>query len=94
MKVIDDEIISLTSEAYKYAQDVLKQKEKELHRLAKALIEHESLNAEEVKKVVAGQTLSKPKETPKNDKNHPLPGNSTIPSLQLQERFSSPSQKN
>ncbi len=93
MKVIDDEIIALTSNAYKYAQDLLKQREKELHRLAKALMEHESLSAEEVKKVVSGQTLSKPKESshpPKNDKNHPLPA---LPSLQLSVKQDHPSVK-
>jgi ATP-dependent metalloprotease len=36
---------------------LLKSKEEELHRLAHALVEHETLDAEEVRKVIKGEPI-------------------------------------
>jgi len=39
------------------ATTLLKEKEDELHRLAHALVEHETLNLEEVRKVIRGEPI-------------------------------------
>ncbi|TPX36530.1 hypothetical protein SmJEL517_g01371 [Synchytrium microbalum] len=52
--VIEAEIDSMLTASYKRALTVLKTHKEELHRLSKALIEHETLTLEEVKTVVKG----------------------------------------
>lgn len=46
---------------------LLKSKEQELHLLANALVEHETLNAEEVRKVIKGEPIRNIKELIKDD---------------------------
>ncbi len=55
MQLIDEEVIRLTGEAYAHAKDTLKKHDKELKALAQALLEYESLSAEDVKRVIKGQ---------------------------------------
>jgi ATP-dependent metalloprotease len=50
--LIDAEMKKLLDEAYNHAKQVLTEHKEELHRLAKALLEKETLTADEVKKVV------------------------------------------
>ncbi|GJQ10971.1 hypothetical protein GpartN1_g2762.t1 [Galdieria partita] len=50
--LIDSEMKKLLDEAYHHAKQVLTEHKEELHRLAKALLEKETLTADEVKKVV------------------------------------------
>jgi len=66
LKIIDDEVIQLTNDAYHYAKDLLVSKEQELHRLAKALLEFETLNVDEVKKVISGQSINPPTRRPES----------------------------
>ncbi|XP_076956885.1 ATP-dependent zinc metalloprotease FTSH 11, chloroplastic/mitochondrial-like [Bidens hawaiensis] len=49
---IDAEVVKLLKEAYARVKSLLKKHEKSLHVLANALLEHETLNAEEIKRVL------------------------------------------
>ncbi|KAH9946143.1 ATP-dependent metallopeptidase Hfl [Epithele typhae] len=54
---IEDEVRSLLIAGESRVTALLKSKEEELHRLAKALVEHETLNADEVEKVIKGEPI-------------------------------------
>ena len=56
---IDVEIARILREAEETAAEVLVKHREELERLAKGLLEYETLSAEEVDKVVAGEALSR-----------------------------------
>ncbi|KAF5772267.1 putative AAA+ ATPase domain, ATPase, AAA-type, core, peptidase, FtsH, peptidase M41 [Helianthus annuus] len=49
---IDAEVVKLLKDAYARVKSLLKKHEKSLHALANALLEHETLNAEEIKRVL------------------------------------------
>lgn len=55
---IDREIKRIIEEAYKRAETLLKDNMDKLHRVAKALIEKEKLNAEEFEKVFHGEEIN------------------------------------
>eukprot|EP00127_Corallochytrium_limacisporum_P006443 Clim_evm33s227 gene=Clim_evmTU33s227 len=57
--LIEVEIKELLDQAYNRAKTLLNAKEQELHRLAEALLDNESLTAEEIQKVVKGHVLDK-----------------------------------
>lgn len=54
---IDNEVKLLLQESYERAKKLLKAKDKELHLLSQALLEHETLNAEQIGKVLNGEKL-------------------------------------
>lgn len=54
---IEDEIRKIVEAGKQRATELLKSKQKELHLLAKALVEYESLNQEEIRKVIKGEAL-------------------------------------
>lgn len=56
-KQIDGEIRRLVTTAYNQAEAILKKHLKELHNLAEALLEHETLNGEQIDHVIAGDKL-------------------------------------
>ncbi|KAF8517530.1 ATP-dependent peptidase [Hysterangium stoloniferum] len=56
-KEIEAEIRALVEAAQNRAKRLLSEKEEELHRLAAALVEHETLDSEEVKKVIRGEKI-------------------------------------
>ncbi|KAK1415204.1 hypothetical protein QVD17_30977 [Tagetes erecta] len=49
---IDAEVVKLLKDAYDRVKFLLKKHEKSLHALANALLEHETLNAEEIKRIL------------------------------------------
>ena len=57
--VIDSEIRRIVDEAYDAATKILKKHNDELERLAKGLLEYETLNGDEIKIIVEGGTLSR-----------------------------------
>lgn len=70
----DQEVIGLLKNSEDRARQLLKEKEVEFRRLAEGLIEYETLNRQEIDKVVKGEALDRPKyatnkvvETPDND---------------------------
>ena len=56
---VDGEVKRIVEEAYVRARKILTENIGELHALAKALIEYESLNGEEIPKVVKGEKLNR-----------------------------------
>ncbi|KAF9653112.1 ATP-dependent metallopeptidase Hfl [Thelephora ganbajun] len=65
---IESEVRSILKGGEKRATDLLKEKEGELHRLARALVEYETLDLEEVKKVIQGEPIRSIKEVLDADK--------------------------
>ncbi|KAI8847520.1 peptidase family M41-domain-containing protein [Chytridium lagenaria] len=63
--MVDNEIKILLENGYVRASGLLKGHKEELHRLAKALVEHETLTLEEVKWVIKGGDMNKLKENNK-----------------------------
>ncbi|MEX1138528.1 MAG: ATP-dependent zinc metalloprotease FtsH [Bacteroidota bacterium] len=68
---IDAEVKSIVSIAMKRAEKVLKENLKSLHRLSAALLEREILDAEEIDKVIRGETLP-PVDRRKNGEGDPV----------------------
>ncbi|KII88517.1 hypothetical protein PLICRDRAFT_161699 [Plicaturopsis crispa FD-325 SS-3] len=54
---IEEEIKRFVKDGQTRVTSLLKEKEEELHRLAHALVEHETLDLEEVKKVIKGEPI-------------------------------------
>jgi len=55
---VQKEVKKIIEDSYKQACDLLRDKETELHRLAKALLKYETLDKQEMLKVVSGKPLS------------------------------------
>ncbi|MFP4546510.1 MAG: ATP-dependent zinc metalloprotease FtsH [Fidelibacterota bacterium] len=67
-KVIDQEVRKIVEEAQRQAVEILKERREELELLAQALLEHEILDADEIKKVVNGEKVAmKPEEKLQNN---------------------------
>lgn len=62
--LIEKEVKGLIDNAYNQASHILRTHEKELHRIANALIEYETLNAEELNLVLHGKPLDRQPATP------------------------------
>eukprot|EP00045_Choanoeca_perplexa_P011989 m.129043 g.129043 ORF g.129043 m.129043 type:complete len:766 (+) comp15841_c0_seq4:70-2367(+) len=58
--VIEEETKKLLDDAMAQAKDILSKHEKEHHRLAKALLDHETLTADEIRLVIKGKKLPSP----------------------------------
>jgi cell division protease FtsH len=56
-ETIDSEVKRLVDEGYKTARDILTQNIDQLHLLAKALIEHETLSGDQIKLVISGKPI-------------------------------------
>ncbi|KAL5490402.1 YME1 [Sanghuangporus weigelae] len=56
-EAIESEVQRLIIEGQERARKLLKEKEEELHRLAHALVEHETLDLSEVKKIIKGEPI-------------------------------------
>jgi cell division protease FtsH len=59
-ETIDSEIKRITDEAYNKARELIEQNKDNLERIARALLKYETLDAEDVKVILAGGTLDKP----------------------------------
>jgi cell division protease FtsH len=59
-QIIDQEVRRIIEEAYNKAKDILLTKNNDLHLLAKALLEHETLTGEQIKILLAGGEINKP----------------------------------
>uniref|UniRef100_A0AAV1U4G1 AAA+ ATPase domain-containing protein n=1 Tax=Peronospora matthiolae TaxID=2874970 RepID=A0AAV1U4G1_9STRA len=58
-KIIDDEVKKLCDASYKRAKDILVSKHHDLEKLAKALLEYETLSGAEIDKVLKGEALER-----------------------------------
>jgi ATP-dependent metalloprotease len=56
---IEDEVRRILDESYRRAYEVLTERRKDLDILAKALVEYEVLNADEMRRVLKGEKLAK-----------------------------------
>jgi cell division protease FtsH len=57
-KLIDDEVKKIVDEGYARAKQILTEKNEDLHRLAKGLLEYETLTGEQIMRVIAGEPLA------------------------------------
>jgi cell division protease FtsH len=58
-KIIDDKVKEIIDTGYKTAKRILTEKNDELERLAKGLLEYETLTGNEIAKVIAGEALNR-----------------------------------
>jgi len=79
---IDAEIRNILQTGEDRVHKLLKSKEHELHLLARALVEHETLNADEVRKVIKGEPIRNIKELIQEDLTA-VPTDSTASALEL-----------
>jgi cell division protease FtsH len=70
-KLIDDEIRALISAGEAAAKKILHKRRNDLHTLAKALLEYETLSGEEVKLILEGKPLNREEEQAKKKTNKP-----------------------
>jgi cell division protease FtsH len=77
-RLIDSEVRRLIEEAEAAARGVLTEHIEELHRLAGALLEYETLNGEESKKAIRGEDIGR--EDPANRRPLLPSGGTSIPS--------------
>lgn len=79
---VENEVQRLLTEAYERTREKLKEKRKELDLLAQALVEYETLDKEEVKKVICGEALTGRLKMPKSG-----PMTVPIPQKAIDEEF-------
>jgi cell division protease FtsH len=67
---IDQEVVKIVQEQYKRAEKIIKDNKDTLIRLAEALLEHETLDSVQIRRVIAGLALDRPDSppTPGDDK--------------------------
>ena len=78
---IDEEVRKFVLQGYDRAKSILSENREALIRIAEALLERESLDAAEVKLLIAGQPLEErrsPKVEPKNEKPSPVPSKGVV----------------
>lgn len=63
-QLIDEEVKLLVNEGYAKAVSLLKEHEKQLHELANALLEFETLNGDEIRDLLTGKKINRPTEDP------------------------------
>jgi cell division protease FtsH len=89
---IDEEVRRLVTQAYDRAKTILTENRDALIRIAEALLERESLDATEIKSLIAGQPLEErrpPKVEPKSEKPTPAPAKGVVrpaPSISPHEK--------
>ena len=59
-QIIDEEVRRFVDEAEKEARRILTERLDDLHKVAKALLEHETLSADDVRKVLKGEPVERP----------------------------------
>jgi cell division protease FtsH len=78
---IDEEVRKFITHGYERAKNILTENRDALIRIAEALLERESLDATEIKMLIAGQPLEErrtPKVEPKSEKPTPAPSKGSI----------------
>ncbi len=81
---IDQEVNRIISEQYARATKILEENRDAMERLVEALLEHECLDLEQMRRVIAGETLDSPEAPPAADD----PG--TPETEEVKERFKKP----
>jgi cell division protease FtsH len=89
---IDAEVRKFIMHGYERAKNILTENRDALIRIAEALLERESLDAAEIKMLIAGQPLEErrsPRAEPKNEKPTPVPSKGVVrpaPSISPHEK--------
>jgi cell division protease FtsH len=89
---IDDEVRRFVMQGYERAKNILTENREALVRIAEALLERESLDASEIKLLIAGRPLEErrsPRIEPKNEKPTPAPAKGVVrpaPSISPHEK--------
>src|SRR5947209_4763731 len=89
---IDEEVRKFVLQGYDRAKKILSANREALIRIAEALLERESLDASEIKMLIAGQPLEErrsPRVEPKNEKPTPVPSKGVVrpaPSISPHEK--------
>jgi cell division protease FtsH len=89
---IDGEVRKFIMQGYDRAKNILNENRDALVRIAEALLERESLDAAEIKMLIAGQPLEErrsPRIEPKNEKPTPVPSKGVVrptPSISPHEK--------
>ena len=76
-QLVDSEIRELIESAEQAARRILHDHVDELHALAKALLEHETLTGDEVRAVLRGEKVVR--ESPSDEQANPRPPSSSVP---------------
>jgi len=79
-EIIDQEVRKIVDVAYDNARKILTENLKDLHLLAKGLLEYETLSGDEIKSVLAGETLQRPDLSKVVSKKSSVPTSSQKPS--------------
>src|SRR5690606_35363484 len=58
-RLIDAEVKRIVMESYERAKTILTENKEDLHKIAKALLEFETLNGEEIKALTEGKTIER-----------------------------------
>ena len=80
---IDKEIRKIIDEAYKGARSIIKKNINQLHKLAKGLLQHETLTGEEIKDVIKGKKIKKTTTENTKNKNKTL---SPVPTVEKRKK--------
>ena len=80
---IDKEIKKIIDEAYKGARSIIKKNINQLHKLAKGLLQHETLTGEEIKDVIKGKKIKKTTTENTKNKNKTL---SPVPTVEKRKK--------
>ena len=84
---IDEEIRRLIEDAYEQARNYLHGHVDELHRLANALLEYETLSGEEIRQIMRGQPIERAEE----DEKGPINRRASVPQVSAGEERPAPS---
>jgi len=70
-KIVDEEVKRIVSDAYKRAEKCLRDNVEELHKLAKALLEYETLSGDEIKGLLRGEPVIRLKSPDEEEDSKP-----------------------
>ena len=91
---IDKEIRKIIDEAYKVARSIIRKNINQLHKLAKGLLQHETLTGEEIKDVIKGKKIKKTTTENTKNKNKTLPPVPTVEKRKKDVGLSKPQVEN
>jgi len=91
---IDKEVKSIVTSAYKKAKLIIKKNMVQLHRLAKGLLEHETLTGNEIKDIIKGKKIKRSMMKTKNKKNKTLTSVPSVGKTKKDIGFSEPKLEN
>lgn len=91
-KIIDEEVRVLVENGEKEARDILTEKIDQLHRLAEALLEYETLNGDEIRTIVEGGKIDRSdnSDASSSDNGSKPTGRSHLPKAGLQKKKDDP----